>query len=75
MAISKFTNFRLNGAPLFRGFASDGEYQVELELSFEPPFQLGEEFDLLGAKPRETGECPLARLAYVVMLIDAIVVF
>ncbi|KAH7710051.1 hypothetical protein AAVH_22683 [Aphelenchoides avenae] len=54
VSVSHFKDFRPKGKPLFRGWASDGVYQVELEMPFQPSFQLGEEFDLLGATPRDT---------------------
>ncbi|KAH7718425.1 hypothetical protein AAVH_14107 [Aphelenchoides avenae] len=54
VSVSHFKDFHPKGQPLFRGWASDGVYQVELEMPFDPPFQLGEEFDLLGATPRDT---------------------
>ncbi|KAH7715095.1 hypothetical protein AAVH_17523 [Aphelenchoides avenae] len=55
VSLSHFKDFRPKGNPLFRGWASDGAYQVELEMHFHPPFQLGEEFDILGATPRDNG--------------------
>lgn len=58
LAMTKFTNFNHSASPtpLFRGWATDGVYRLELELPFVPPFQLGDEFKIVKAMPRVNGE-------------------
>lgn len=57
VATTKFTNFNhsASGTPRYLGWASDGDFKVELEMPFSPPFSAGDEFRVRNVTGRKSG--------------------